>query len=157
MKLHFLPTLRAKFALNHSNAQEALDILRVAAPYELGLPALGFYNWPNLYPVYVRGEAYLAAHALWVVQQLREAWAYKQPHRFLLFDRDSKFGADVVPAVRDIGSQPIRTAFRSPWQNGVAERWVGSWRLAPKGFGCIGNGRAEFVMADRLCRAKSKT
>src|SRR6202049_3886688 len=35
-------------------------------------------------------------HALWVVQQLREAWAYKQPHRFLLFDQDSKFGADVV-------------------------------------------------------------
>jgi eukaryotic-like serine/threonine-protein kinase len=24
--------------------------------------AIGFYNWPNLYPVYVRGEAYLAAH-----------------------------------------------------------------------------------------------
>jgi hypothetical protein len=34
-------------------------------------------------------------NALWVVQQLREAWAYKQPHRFLLFDRDAKFGADV--------------------------------------------------------------
>jgi len=29
-------------------------------------------------------------NALWVVQQLREAWAYKQPHRFLLFDRDAK-------------------------------------------------------------------
>ena len=25
-------------------------------------------------------------------------------------------------------SQPVRTAFRSPWQNGVAERWVGSCR-----------------------------
>jgi putative transposase len=25
-------------------------------------------------------------HALWVVQQLREAWAYKQPYRFLLFE-----------------------------------------------------------------------
>jgi putative transposase len=36
--------------------------------------------------------------------------------------------ADVVSAVRDIGSEPIRTAFRSPWQNGVAERWVGSCR-----------------------------
>ena len=35
---------------------------------------------------------------LLVVQQLREAWAYKQPHRFLLFDRDAKFGADVVSA-----------------------------------------------------------
>ena len=67
-------------------------------------------------------------NALWVVQQLREAWAYKQPHRFLLFDRDAKFGADVVSAVREMGSQPTRTAFRSPWQNGVAERWVGSCR-----------------------------
>jgi transposase InsO family protein len=66
--------------------------------------------------------------ALWIVQQLREAWAYKQPHRFLLFDRDAKFGSDVVSAVRDMGSEPIRTAFRSPWQNGVAERWVGSCR-----------------------------
>jgi transposase InsO family protein len=67
-------------------------------------------------------------HALWVVQQLREARAYQQPHRFLLFDRDAKFGADVVSAVRDMGSEPTRTAFGCPWQNGVAERWVGSCR-----------------------------
>src|ERR1700737_640059 len=67
-------------------------------------------------------------NALWIVQQLREAWAYKQPHRFLLFDRDSKFGADVVSALRDIGSQATRTAFHRPWQNCVAERWVGSCR-----------------------------
>jgi hypothetical protein len=59
-------------------------------------------------------------HALWIVQQLREAWAYQQPHRFLLFDRDAKFGADVVSAVKEMGSEPTRTAFRSPWQNGVA-------------------------------------
>jgi hypothetical protein len=66
--------------------------------------------------------------ALWVVQQLREAWSYKQPNRFLLFDRDTKFGAEVVSAVRDMGSEPTRTSFRSPWQNGVAERWAGSCR-----------------------------
>jgi putative transposase len=34
-------------------------------------------------------------NALWIIQQLREAWAYQQPHRFLLLDRDAKFGADV--------------------------------------------------------------
>jgi DNA-binding winged helix-turn-helix (wHTH) protein len=62
LQFNYLPTLRAKLALSYSNPQEALDILRVASPYELGLPASGFYNWPNLYPVYVRGEAYLAAH-----------------------------------------------------------------------------------------------
>jgi DNA-binding winged helix-turn-helix (wHTH) protein/tetratricopeptide (TPR) repeat protein len=62
MQSNYLPTLRAKLALLRSNPQQALDILEVALPYELGLPAFAFYNWPNLYPVYVRGEAYLAAH-----------------------------------------------------------------------------------------------
>jgi len=62
VQFNYLPTLRAKLALSHANPQQALDILEVAAPYELGLPTLWFYNWPNLYPVYVRGEAYLAAH-----------------------------------------------------------------------------------------------
>jgi len=61
VQFNYLPTLRAKIALNHSSPWLALDILGVATPHELGLPALGFYNWPNLYPVYVRGEAYLAA------------------------------------------------------------------------------------------------
>jgi hypothetical protein len=45
----------------HSNAQQALSDLELAGPYELGLPANSFYNWPDLYPAYVRGEAYLAA------------------------------------------------------------------------------------------------
>ena len=30
--------------------------------------------------------------------------------------------------MKAMGSQPIRTAFRSPWQNGIAERWVGGVR-----------------------------
>jgi DNA-binding winged helix-turn-helix (wHTH) protein len=62
VQFNYLPTLRAKLALLHSDPQEALVTLRAASPHELGLPALNFYNWPNLYPVYVRGEAYLAAH-----------------------------------------------------------------------------------------------
>jgi len=62
VQFNYLPTLRAKLALNHANPQQALDTLEVAAPYELGLPTLSFYNWPNMYPVYARGEAYLAAH-----------------------------------------------------------------------------------------------
>ena len=61
VQFNYLPTLRAKLALARSNPQQALVALEVAAPYELGLPALSFYNWPNMYPVYVRGEAYLAA------------------------------------------------------------------------------------------------
>ena len=62
VQFNYLPTLRAKLALLRSNPQQALGVLRGAAPYELGLPSLSIYNWPNLYPVYLRGEAYLAAH-----------------------------------------------------------------------------------------------
>ncbi len=62
VQFNYLPTLRAKLALLRANPQQALDALKAAAPYELGLPAIAYYNWPNLYPVYVRGEAYLAAN-----------------------------------------------------------------------------------------------
>ncbi len=64
----------------------------------------------------------------WVVQQLREAFPYDSSHKYLIFDRDTKFSAEVMMAVRAMGSEPIRTSFKSPWQNGAAERWVGSCR-----------------------------
>jgi eukaryotic-like serine/threonine-protein kinase len=55
---NFLPTLRAKLALNSGNASGAIESLTNAAPYELGKS--GTYGWTALYPVYVRGEAFLA-------------------------------------------------------------------------------------------------
>jgi len=36
------------------------------------------------------------------------------------------FGGDVVSTLKAMGSQPLRTAYRRPWQNGIAERWVSS-------------------------------
>ena len=69
VQFNYLPTLRAKLALLRASPLQALDTLGVAAPYELGLAAFDYHNWPNLYPVYVRGEAYLAA------QQGKEAAA----------------------------------------------------------------------------------
>jgi predicted Zn-dependent protease len=62
VQFNYLPTLRAKLELLHANPQEALVLLGAASPYELGVAAFDYYNWPSLYPVYVRGEAYLAAH-----------------------------------------------------------------------------------------------
>ena len=64
----------------------------------------------------------------WVMQQLREAFPFESSPKYLIFDRDAKFDPEVVAAVRALGSQPTRTSFQSPWQNGVAERWVGSCR-----------------------------
>jgi len=62
VRFNYLPTLRAKLALNRGNASRGLEILRAAAPYELGMTTSSTYGWNSLHPVFVRGEAYLAAH-----------------------------------------------------------------------------------------------
>jgi predicted Zn-dependent protease len=63
VQFNYLPTVRARLALNRGNPSEALEMLRAAMPYELGQTTFsGEYMWNGLYPVYVRGEAYLAAH-----------------------------------------------------------------------------------------------
>jgi len=64
----------------------------------------------------------------WIVQQLRETFPFEASNKYLIFDRDKKFSLEVIAAVRSMGSRPKRTGFRSPWQNGVAERWVESCR-----------------------------
>jgi hypothetical protein len=57
---------------------------------------------------------------------MREAWPYASAHRFLIFDRDSKFSGDVVSTAKDLGSEVVRTAFRSPWQNDVRSAGLGA-------------------------------
>jgi putative transposase len=64
----------------------------------------------------------------WIVQQLRKAFPYQWAPSFLIFDRDAKYGLEVSIAVRSMAIQAIRTSFRCPWQNGIAERWVESCR-----------------------------
>jgi len=62
VKFSYLPVLRATLALNHHQASKAIELLQGATAYELGTPRSnlqGFFG--ALYPVYVRGEAYLAA------------------------------------------------------------------------------------------------
>ena len=62
VQFNYLPTLRARIALNRGNTPEALERLRTATQYELGYSTYSPYGWTALYPVYVRGEAYLTAH-----------------------------------------------------------------------------------------------
>ena len=66
--------------------------------------------------------------ARWVIQQLRETFPNDPTHRFLICDNDSIFSTAVTRAIKGFEIDPKRTAFRSPWQNGTAERFVGSVR-----------------------------
>ena len=58
----YLPTIQAELALERNDPAKAIDALQAAAPYELGSPGNTAAFTPSLYPIYVRGQAFLAAH-----------------------------------------------------------------------------------------------
>jgi tetratricopeptide (TPR) repeat protein len=61
VRFAYLPELRALLALNQNQPSKAIEVLRIAVPYEMGAPmssTFGFFG--SLYPAYVRGKAYLA-------------------------------------------------------------------------------------------------
>ena len=64
----------------------------------------------------------------WVIQRLRNAFPGEYATKYLIFDKGSVFSSDFKKIVEEFGIKPKQTAFRSPWQNGKAERWVRSVR-----------------------------
>jgi transposase InsO family protein len=66
--------------------------------------------------------------SFWIVQQLREALPDSCPYRYMILDRDGKFGQEVADFLVDNGVIPKRISAACPWQNGIAERWVSSCR-----------------------------
>jgi transposase InsO family protein len=67
-------------------------------------------------------------HSAWTAQQIVEAIGVQAVPARLVRDRDAIFGAAFDARVDNIGVRPLRIAPRSPWQNGFAERWVGTLR-----------------------------
>ena len=64
----------------------------------------------------------------WVAQQLREATPSDQRPRFLIRDRDSKYGPAFTRVAAATGIAELRTAYRAPRQNATCERFLGSVR-----------------------------
>ncbi|MGA9568184.1 MAG: protein kinase [Candidatus Korobacteraceae bacterium] len=63
VRFSYLPSLQALLALNHGEPSRAIEILQVAVPNELGTQRSWIHgNFGALYPIYVRGLAYLALH-----------------------------------------------------------------------------------------------
>ena len=69
-----------------------------------------------------------APSASWTAQQLREAFAFRSPPKYLLRDRDSTYGPEFQHRAQALGLEEVRIAPRSPWQNPFVERLIGSIR-----------------------------
>jgi hypothetical protein len=55
-----------------------------------------------------------------IVQQLREAFPEDRAPQHLILDRDVRFSGKVATMLKYLGTEPIRTAYRSPWQKDYA-------------------------------------
>jgi transposase InsO family protein len=64
----------------------------------------------------------------WIAKRLREAFPEDTAPRCPILDQDRKYGGEATQVLQSMSSELIRTSYQSPWQNGVAERWVGSCR-----------------------------
>ncbi len=114
------------FLRNHREAIAALDFFTVPTAHFRLLYCLFVIDHGRRRILHFNVTAHPTAE--WIVQQLREGFPDSGPHRFVIFDRDSKFSGEVTTFLKSSGLKPVRTGVRSPWQNGVAERWVGSAR-----------------------------
>jgi len=114
------------FLRNHADGIAAMDLFVV--------PTLSFRL---LYGLLIMGHSRrqilwlgVTAHptAEWIANQLTAACGWEQVPRNLIRDRDACYGSIFVRRVRSLGIRDHPACARSPWQNGYAERLIGSIR-----------------------------
>jgi len=66
--------------------------------------------------------------AEWIARQLTEAFPWDEAPKYLIRDRDGIYGTVVTRRIQAMGIRDRPTAPASPWQNGYAERLIGSIR-----------------------------
>jgi transposase InsO family protein len=114
------------FLRNHADGIAAMDLFVV--------PTISFRL---LYGLLIMGHGRrrilwlgVTAHptAEWIANQITEACGWEQAPRYLIRDLDGAYGEIFIRRLRSMGIRDRPTSPRSPWQNGCAERLIGSIR-----------------------------
>ncbi len=138
VKYSYLPELRALFALNHREPARAVEALQIAAPYELGWPtSVNVGSLGALYPVYVRGAAYLAAN------QGAEAAAEFQKilsHSGIVYYDPLVCAASRLQLARALALSGEKTKAKSAYQE-----FLTPWKDADPGIPILKQAKAEFA------------
>jgi serine/threonine protein kinase len=134
VKFDYLPMIRAAFALHSTDGKRAIDALSASAPYELGETNSSFTF--ALYPVYLRGEAYLA------VKQGTAAAAEFQK----ILDHAGVVGNEPIAAMAHLGLGRAyalagdRARSRSAYQD-----FLGLWKDADPDIPILKEAKAEYA------------
>jgi transposase InsO family protein len=114
------------FLRNHAPEVAAMDLFVV--------PTIGFKLLYGLVVVRIHRRDLVCINvtanptAEWVARQITEAFPWNEAPRYMVRDRDRIYGAVVTRRLRAMGIRDKPTAPASPWQNGFAERLIGSIR-----------------------------
>jgi predicted Zn-dependent protease len=134
--LNYLPVLRARLALGQGDAGKAIELLQVTAPYELGASRFLF---GALYPVYFRGEAYLAAH-----QGAEAAIEFQK-----ILDHRGIVGSDPIGALAHLQlARAIALAGDKAKAKTAYQDFFLLWKDADPGISVLKQARAEYRKLD---------
>jgi DNA-binding winged helix-turn-helix (wHTH) protein/tetratricopeptide (TPR) repeat protein len=138
---NYLPVIRALLALNHHNPSQAIETLQLATPYELGTPRSslqGFFG--ALYPVWVRGQAYLAAQD--------GASAEKEFQKIL--DHRGIMAGDPLFALAHLGlGRAYVLSGNPPKAQASYQNFLGIWKNADANVPILIKARTELARLDR--------
>jgi transposase InsO family protein len=114
------------FLRNHAPNIAAMDLFVVpTAGFDL-LYVLVIIGLERRDLVWINVTANPAAE--WIAHQITEAFPWDEAPRYLIRDQDGVYGAAVMCRLRAMGIRDKPIAPASPWQNGYAERLIGSIR-----------------------------
>ena len=133
----YLPTLRALFALDARNPAAAIQSLQTASRFDLATGGIGLNGYfGKLYPIYVRGLAYLAA------QQPEEAAAEFQR----IVDHRSIVLVDPIDALARLQlARALVLAGDTVKAKGVYNDLLTLWKNADAEIPVLKEARAEFA------------
>jgi len=114
------------FLRNHADGIAAMDLFVVPTISLRLLYGLLILRHDRRRLLWLGATRYPTAE--WIARQLTEACGWDEAPRYLVRDRDRSYGEVFVRRVRAMGIRDRPTSPRSPWQNGYAERLIGSIR-----------------------------
>lgn len=114
------------FLANELDGIAAIDLLTVRTALFAELHALVVLSLDRRRIVFVTATQHPTA--LWLAQQIREAFPWDTAPRHLIRDNDGKYGDAFRRTVRACGIRDGPITPRCPWQNGYVERVIGSIR-----------------------------
>jgi transposase InsO family protein len=114
------------FLHNHADGIASMDLFLVPTISFRLLYGLLIMQHGRRELLWVSATAHPTAE--WISCQLTEAYGWKRAPRYIIRDRDRVYGHAVLSRLRAMGIRDRPIAARSPWQNGCAERLIGSIR-----------------------------